>query len=57
MLNTLVVLILVVAVLWVLWTGWKSGWDMKKVGAAIVGAAAAWWVWMHDTVSSLMSAM
>ena len=57
MLNTIVVLILVLAALWVLWTGWKSGWDMKKAGAAIVATAAAWWVWMHDTVTSLMSAM
>ena len=34
-----------------------SGWDVKKVGAAIVAAAAAWWVWIHDSVSSLMSGM
>ena len=57
MLNTLVVLVLVAAVLWVLWICWKSGWDVKKVGAAIVAAAAAWWVWIHDSVSSLISGM
>ena len=57
MLNTLVVLVLVAAVLWVLWTCWKSGWDIKKVGAAIVAAAAAWWVWIHDSVSSLVSGL
>jgi hypothetical protein len=57
MLNTLVVLVLVVAVLWVLWEMWQNGWDLKKGGAAIVAAALAWWVWIHDSVTSLMSGM
>lgn len=57
MLNTIVVLVLVAAVLWIGWTLWKNGWDMKKAGAAIVAAAAAWWLWMNDALSSLMSGM
>lgn len=57
MLNTIVVLILVAAVLWVLWESWKNGWDMKKAAGAIVAALAAWWVWMHDSVSALLGGM
>lgn len=57
MLNTIVVLVLVAAVLWIGWTLWKNGWDMKKAGAAIVAAVAAWWLWMNDALSSLMSGM
>lgn len=57
MLNTIVVLLLLAIVVWGLWTLWESGWDVKKAGAAIVAAAAAWWVWVHDSVSSLVSGM
>lgn len=57
MLNTIVVLILVAAVLWIGWTLWQNGWDMKKAGAAIVAAGAAWWLWMNDALSSLMGGM
>jgi hypothetical protein len=57
MLNTLVVLVLVVAVLWVLWEMWQNGWDLKKGGAAILAAIAAWWVWIHDSVTSIVSGM
>ena len=57
MLNTIVVLLLLAVVVWGLWTLWQSGWDVKKAGAAIVAAAAAWWVWAHDSVSSLVSGM
>jgi hypothetical protein len=57
MLNTIVVLLLLAVVAWGLWTLWESGWDLKKAGAAIVAAAAAWWVWVHDSVSSLVSGM
>ena len=57
MLNTIVVLILVAAVLWVLWETWKNGWDVKKAAGAIVAALAAWWVWMHDSVSALLGGM
>lgn len=53
MLNTLVILVLVAAVLWVLWTIYQNGWDLKKAGAAIVAAAAAWWLWIHDSITSL----
>lgn len=57
MLNTIVVLVLVAAVLWVGWTMWQNGWDMKKGAAAIVAAVAAWWMWMNDALTSLMSGM
>ena len=57
MLNTIVVLILVAAVLWVGWETWKNGWDMKKGIGAVVAAVAAWWMWMNDTITSLMSGM
>jgi hypothetical protein len=57
MLDTLVVLVLVVAVLWVLWEMWQNGWDLKKGGAAILAAIAAWWVWIHDSVTSIVSGM
>lgn len=57
MLNTIVVLVLAAIVVWLGWTLWKSGWDMKKAGAAVVAAVAAWWMWMHDTLSSFMSGM
>lgn len=57
MLNTIVVLLLLAVVAWGLWTLWENGWDLKKAGAAIVAAAAAWWVWVHDSVSSLVSGM
>jgi ABC-type nickel/cobalt efflux system permease component RcnA len=57
MLNTIVVLVLVAAVLGVLWNLWQNGWDMKKAGAAIVAALAAWWIWIHDSISSLTSGM
>lgn len=57
MLNTVVILILLAAILWIGWTLWKNGWDMKKAGAAIVAAVAAWWVWMNDAVSSLINGM
>lgn len=57
MLNTLVVLVLVAAVLWVVWTLWKNGWDMKKAGAALVAAVAAWWLWVSDSITSLTSGM
>lgn len=55
MLNTLVVLILLAVVAWGLWTLWKSGWDVKKAGAALVAAAAAAWLWIHDSLSALIS--
>ena len=57
MLNTIVVLILVAAVLWVLWTCWQNGWDVKKAGAAIVAAAAAAWLWVHDSLTALTSGL
>ncbi len=57
MLNTLVVLILVAAVLWVGWTLWQNGWDVKKAGAALVAAAAAAWLWVSDSLTSLTSGM
>lgn len=57
MLNTIVILILVAAVLWVLWTIYQNGWDVKKAGAAIAAAAAAWWLWIHDSISALTSGM
>lgn len=57
MLNTLVVLLLVVAVVWVLWETWKNGWDVKKGIGGIVAALAAWWMWMHDSLSALLSGM
>ena len=57
MLNTLVILVLIAAVLWVLWTIYQNGWDLKKAGAAIVAAGAAWWLWAHDSITSLTSGM
>jgi uncharacterized ion transporter superfamily protein YfcC len=57
MLNTLVVLILVAAVLWVVWTLWQNGWDIKKAGAALLAAAAAAWLWVSDSITSLTSGM
>ena len=57
MLNTLVVLVLVAAILWVMWEMWQNGWDLKKGASAIVVAALAWWVWIHDSVTSLLSGM
>jgi hypothetical protein len=57
MLNTIVVLILVAAVLWVGWTLWQNGWDIKKAGAAVVAAVAAWWLWAHDSLTALTSGM
>jgi hypothetical protein len=57
MLNTIVVLVLVAAVLWVLWNLWQNGWDVKKAGAAIVAALAAWWLWVHDSITALTSGM
>lgn len=56
MLNTIVVAILALAVLWVLWNLWQNGWDLKKAAAAIVAAAAAGWLWVHDTLSALWGA-
>jgi len=57
MLNTLVVSVLVAAILWVMWEMWQNGWDLKKGASAIVVAALAWWVWIHDSVTSLLSGM
>lgn len=57
MLNTIVILILVAAVLWVLWTIYQNGWDLKKAGTAIVAAAAAWWLWVHDSITALTSGL
>ena len=57
MLNTLGVLVLLAVVAWGLWTLWKNGWDVKKAGAAIVAAGAAAWLWIHDSISALMSGM
>jgi hypothetical protein len=57
MLNTLVVLILVAAVLWIGWTLWQNGWDVKKAGTALVAAAAAAWLWVSDSITSLTSGM
>ena len=57
MLNTIVVLILVAAVLWVGWTLWQNGWDVKKAGAALVAAAAAAWLWVSDSLTSLTSGL
>ncbi len=57
MLNTIVVLVLVAAVLWAAWTLWQNGWDVKKAGAAIVAALAAWWLWIHDSITALTSGM
>ena len=57
MLNTIVVLILVAAVVWVGWTLWKNGWDVKKAGAALVAAAAAAWLWVSDSLTSLTSGL
>lgn len=57
MLNTIVVLVLVAAILWVLWEMWNNGWDMKKGIAAIVAAAAAAWMWVHDSITALTSGM
>jgi predicted negative regulator of RcsB-dependent stress response len=57
MLNTLVVLILLAAVLWVGWTLWQNGWDLKKAGAAILAAAAAAWLWVSESLTSLTGGM
>jgi predicted negative regulator of RcsB-dependent stress response len=57
MLNTIVVLVLLAAVLWVGWTLWKNGWDLKKAGAALVAAAAAAWLWVHDSLTALTSGL
>jgi predicted negative regulator of RcsB-dependent stress response len=57
MLNTLVVLVLLAAVLWVGWTLWQNGWDVKKAGAALVAAAAAAWLWLSESITSLTSGM
>lgn len=57
MLNTLVVLILLAGAAWGLWTLWKSGWDYKKAAAALIAAGAAAWVWIHDSITALMSGM
>ncbi len=57
MLNTIVILVLVAAALWVLWETYKNGWDVKKGISAIVAVLAAWWIWMHDSVSTLLSGM
>jgi hypothetical protein len=57
MLNTLVVLVLVAAALWVLWESYKNGWDLKKGIGAVVAVLVAWWIWVHDSISALMSGM
>lgn len=57
MLNTIVVLVLLAAIVWVGWTLWQNGWDVKKAGAALVAAAAAAWLWISDSVTSLTSGM
>ncbi len=57
MLNTIVILVLVAAALWVLWETYKNGWDVKKGIGAIVAVLAAWWIWMHDSVSALLGGM
>lgn len=57
MLNTLVVLVLLAGAAYGLWTLWKSGWDVKKAGAALIAAGAAAWLWLSDSISSLTSGM
>lgn len=57
MLNTIVVLVLAAFVLWMGWMLWQNGWDMKKAGAGIVAALAAWWMWVNDALTSMMSGM
>ena len=57
MLNTIVVLILVALVLWALWNLWQNGWDIKRGAGAIVAAVVAWWLWVHDSITALMSGM
>jgi hypothetical protein len=57
MLNTIVILVLVAAALWVLWEIYKNGWDVKKGIGAVVAVLAAWWVWMHDTVTNALNGM
>ena len=55
--NTIVVLLLVAAVVWVIWETWKNGWDVKKGIGAVIAAAAAFWVWANDTITSLTAGM
>lgn len=57
MLNTIVVLLLVAVVAWVIWETWKNGWDVKKGISAVIAAAAAFWLWANDTITSLTAGM
>ncbi len=57
MINTLVILVLVAAALWVLWEIYKNGWDVKKGLGAVVAVLAAWWLWMHDSITALLGGM
>lgn len=57
MLSTILTLVLVAVVLWVGWTLWQNGWDLKKAGAAIVAAIMAVWLWLGESVNSLIGGM
>ena len=57
MLNTIVVLILAAVVVWVGWTLWQNGWDLKKGISAVIAAAAAFWLWANDTITSLTAGL
>lgn len=57
MLSTILSLALVAIVLWVVWTLWQNGWDVKKAGAAIVAVAMAAWLWLGESVNSLIGSM
>lgn len=57
MLNTLVILVLIAAALWVLWEIYKNGWDVKKGLSAIIAVLVAWWLWVSDSITTLIGGM